>query len=407
MSKSVAPDTTAATAPPEARIQALDVIRGFAILGILAVNADGYAAPQSASLKPAMWLFGNEGRTAISYWIMDTFFHEKFLSIFSMLFGVSLYLVGGELSDRRKRRILARRLALLFLFGMLHGFGIWWGDILSLYAVTGAIMFFCRSWRPGMLLGIGIALYAAMAISDIPRSSVSFAENPPVATHTPDPAAISKRKARIAQTLAEAKGSWAGAYRVNAREYRNLLSGDLWLIPQTLGLMMIGLALFKFGFLAGLSSDRRYATMIAIGAPALILLGWLSWQTTVIERGIPAEHGIVLLLSPLVALSYASGLILLMRSRVSGWLAPLAATGRMAFTNYLTQSIIMTSIFYGGRGALMGKVDRPGLWALTAAIWLLQLIWSPLWLSRFEMGPFEWAWRCLTLGRRVPLRKSD
>ncbi|HUD95395.1 hypothetical protein [Sphingobium sp.] len=96
------------------RIQALDVIRGMSIMGILAVNADGYAAPQAASLHPQTWLYPNEGATALSYWVMDTFFHDKFVTLFSMLFGVSLFLVGGERSDRRKGVVLARRLVVLF-----------------------------------------------------------------------------------------------------------------------------------------------------------------------------------------------------------------------------------------------------------------------------------------------------
>ena len=79
----------------------------------------------------------------------------------------------------------------------------------------------------------------------------------------------------------------------------------------------------------------------------------------------------------------------------------------MALTNYLSQSLIMTSVFFGGRGAQMGNVDKPGLWAITVAIWALQFVWSPLWLSRFEMGPFEWVSRCLTLGRRIPILKHQ
>lgn len=408
-SKPAITDNIAGPAPRKARIQALDVIRGLAILGILAVNADGYAAPQSASLKPMMWLFPNQGWSAISYWIMDTFFHEKFLTIFSMLFGVSLFLVGGERTDRSRSRILARRLGILFLFGMLHGFGIWWGDILSLYAATGAIMYFCRSWKAGTLLMCGVALYAVMACSEIPVTALPFASPAAKAeaiSHlVPDPASLARREARVASSLAIAKGSWAGAYQLNTKEYWNLLRGDLWLIPQTLALMMIGLSLFKSGFLAGRSSSRRYGLAIAAGASALALIGWLSWQTTILEVPVPGERGFMLLLSPPVALAYIAALILLLRSRASKALPPLAAAGRMAFTNYLTQSLIMTSIFYGGRGALMGEVDRPGLWAITIAIWAVQLTWSLLWLSRFEMGPFEWIWRCLTLGRRVPLVK--
>jgi len=408
----IASPITAAVVKPvsgKARIQALDVVRGLAILGILAVNADGFAAPQSASLKPAMWLFPNVGWTAFSYWLMDTLFHEKFLTIFSMLFGVSLFLVGGDGTDPRKGRILARRLTVLLLFGLLHGFGIWWGDILSLYAVTGFLMFFCRGWRPRLLMGIGVALYAAMALSAVPTAAYPLASPSARAEATaaliPDPKVLAERKAKTLKEVAEARASWAGAYRLNTKEYVNLLSGDPWLVPQTLALMMIGLSLFKSGFLAGKSSDRRYVVAIAVGAAALVPVAWLAWQVDVLERPVLGDKGLSLLLSPAVSLAYVAALVLLLRAGAGKLLSPLAATGRMAFTNYITQSLVMTSIFYGGRGALMGEVDRPGLWALTIAIWILQLIWSSLWLSRFEMGPFEWVWRSLTLGRRVPLRK--
>lgn len=389
------------------RIQALDVIRGLSILGILAVNADGYAAPQAASLHPQIWLYPNEGATAFSYWVMDTFFHDKFITLFSMLFGVSLFLVGGERSDKRKGAILARRLCVLFGFAMLHGFGIWWGDILSLYAVTGGVMFFCRSWRPRTLLTIGIALYAVMVVRQIPAAAVFPASTATQvsAQHHSDPAALAKRKAMIADTLAEAKGSWSGAYRVNARSYLHLLQGDPWLIPQTLGLMMIGLALFRKGFLAGRADTRRYALAIAIGTPALVIIGWLCWQADVLEKPVPFTGAALLGLAPLVDLAYAAGLVLLLRTAMAPAMKPLAAAGRMAFTNYLSQSIIMTTIFYGGRGALMGEVNRPGLWLITLAIWALQLIWSPLWLARFEMGPFEWVWRMLTIGKVIPFKK--
>jgi uncharacterized protein len=391
------------------RIQALDVIRGLAILGILAVNADGFAAPQSASLKPTMWLYPNEGWTAVSYWIMDTFFHEKFVTIFSMLFGVSLFLVGGDGTDARKGKILARRLAILLVFGLLHGFGIWWGDILSLYAVTGFLMYFCCSWKPKLLMGLGVALYAAMALSAIPNAAYPFASpsarTKAEAAHVPDPRALAERKAKTLERMAEAKASWAGAYRLNTKEYVNLLSGYLWQIPRTLGLMMIGLSLFKSGFLAGRSSDRRYIVALTAGAVALVPLAWLTWQVDVLERPLLGHEGFNLLLSPAASLAYVAALILLLRAGLDELLSPLAATGRMAFTNYIAQSLLMTSIFYGGRGALMGEVDRPGLWAITITIWILQLIWSPLWLSRLEMGPLEWVWRSLTLGRRVPLRK--
>lgn len=176
-------------------------------------------------------------------------------------------------------------------------------------------------------------------------------------------------------------------------------------MPPTLGLMMIGLSLFKSGFLAGRSSTKRYATVIAAGTVALAIVSWMAWRKDIAEMPVLGEDAVGFFLTPAVSLAYASTLILLLRSGAVSLLSPFAAASRMAFTNYLTQSIIMTSIFYGGRGGLMGQINRPALWAIVLSVWALQLTWSPIWLSRFEMGPFEWVWRCLTYGRTVPFLK--
>ena len=394
-----APDQIVEPIKPKQRIQALDVIRGVAILGILAVNADGFAAPISASLKPAMWFFPNQGATAISYWIMDTVFHDKFVAMFSMLFGASLFLVGGEVSDRQRGRILARRLFFLFLFGMLHGLGIWWGDILSLYAATGAVMFFCRSWQPRTLMVLGVTLYVGMTLINFPISDLFVHSYLPAKTAL---ATVAAAKVHVAQTLAEAKGSWLGAYRVNVQSYLHVLSGYPRLLPSTLGLMMVGLSLFKSGFLAAKSSARLYAATASCAAPVFALVAWLCWKQDITLTPVPGTECGLILLAPIVVLGYSSLIILALKAGRSRWLAFFAAAGRMAFTNYLTQSIIMTTIFYGGRGALMGEINRPELWMIVIAIWVLQLTWSHFWLARFNMGPFEWVWRCLTYGHRLP-----
>jgi uncharacterized protein len=299
----------------------------------------------------------------------------------------------------------------LFLFAMLHGFGIWWGDILSLYAGTGFIMFFCRSWRPRTLMIVGVLLYAFTQCRQLPSAALPFASSEvrakAVAQMVSNDAATAKRRAKISADMAEAKSSWVGAYRVNAREYEHVISGYPWLVPSTLALMMIGLSLFKTGFLAGRSSVRRYGTVIAVGTIALAVVAWVTWQINVAGAQVQGGKFVESALAPIISLAYASTLILMLRAGAAFVLSPLAAAGRMAFTNYLTQSLIMTSIFYGGRGALMGQIDRPGLWAIVVAVWALQLVWSPLWLSRFDLGPFEWAWRCLTYGRLIPLLKRE
>lgn len=386
------------------RIASLDVIRGVAILGVLPVNADGFAAPIHASLKPSAWMFGNKGYTALAYWLMDWLFHEKFVAIFSMLFGVSLFLVGGEVSDKQRSINLARRLGALFVFSLIHGFGIWWGDILSTYACAGVVMFALRSLRPHILLGVGAAILLATAVQALPAERSTYAAGASTA-YVANVASRPKHQEpslQIKAELAEATASAKGAYALNARTYVHQLE-NLWqLLPRTIALMMVGLGLFKTGFFTGASPRRIYLTMISVGTLALGLIGGVTWMADVRES--PLAWGAFLneFLAPFAALGYVAALMLALRPGSGLWLAPFAATGRMAFTNYLTQSLIMTSIFYGGRGALMGQVDRPALWVIVAAIWMLQLVWSNWWLSRFEMGPLEWVWRWMTYGRRSP-----
>jgi uncharacterized protein len=187
----------------------------------------------------------------------------------------------------------------------------------------------------------------------------------------------------------------------------------LGLSMRTIGVMMIGLALFKWGFLAGRSQAWVYGVFIVVGLAAL---GLVAWQALLnFEAGFPFEHmmagGVAVntILSPLITLLYASALILLVKANALTWLTnALAAVGRMAFTNYLTQSLIMTTIFWGGRGfGLFGQVDRTTLMYIVPAVWALQLVWSPLWLSNFTMGPFEWVWRRLSYARPVSLVRAS
>jgi uncharacterized protein len=391
------------------RIAPLDLIRGLAILGILAVNADGFAATMSAYGNIDLWPFPHEGWTALSKWIVDAFFHQKFITLFSMLFGVSLFLVGGERSDKPRGKLLRRRLFWLFVFALFHGLALWWGDVLLLYAWSGLFVMFARSWRPRTLFIVGVLLYGLFtALQILGPLTLQFAPPETQAEVAAQMHPSAERIAEVRAQFADAGGSLAGAYRQNFAGWKALqLPSVLAFFVPTVGLMMIGLGLFKTGFFKGERGVGAYVATLIIGAAALAAVAWLSWQGVMAGAELLWAGGVEGLLNPLVSLGYASVLILIWKAGAAGFLSPLAAAGRMAFTNYLTQSLIMTSIFYGGRGlGLMGQVDRPALWGLVIAIWVLQLIWSPLWLSRFNMGPLEWVWRCLTYGRLVPIRKE-
>jgi len=182
----------------------------------------------------------------------------------------------------------------------------------------------------------------------------------------------------------------------------------IFMLPATIGLMLIGMGLFKSGFLAGRSPTWVYGLFIAAGAGSL----WMVWQETAafVAAGFPFVETMTKpynsFLAPFISLGYASLLILLARFGLKLILTPLACAGRMAFTNYLSQTLIMTTIFYGGRGlGWYGQIGWPEMWMVIGGVWAAQLIWSPLWLSVFQLGPLEWAWRCLTYKRMVPLLK--
>ncbi|WP_255567913.1 DUF418 domain-containing protein [Brevundimonas sp. PAMC22021] len=400
------------TAAPRARIATLDLIRGLAVLGILAVNADGFAATFGAYGSADLWPFPNEGATAISKWIIDAFFHQKFISLFSMLFGASIFLVGGERDERgaeERGRRLRRRLFWLFVFALFHGLALWWGDVLLLYAWAGLFVMLARSWPVRRLAVVGALLFGLFAgLQILGPLALQFA---PAETQAEVMASMHPTPERIAAVQAEtadARGSLAGAYRQNLKGWTSLQGPSvMFFVFPTVGLMMIGLALLKSGFLGGARSARVYVATAAAGALALAVVAWLSWRQTMEGADILVAGGIEFLLNPLIGVGYAACLILLWKAGRAGALSPLAAAGRMAFTNYLTQSLIMTTLFYGGRGlGLMGQVDRPALWAIVAAVWVLQLAWSVLWLRRFQMGPLEWLWRSLTVGQRLPIRRA-
>jgi uncharacterized protein len=400
--------TQPAPTPLGDRIATLDLIRGLAVLGILAVNAQGFAATFSAYGATALWPFPNEGASAVSAWVVDAFFHQKFIALFSMLFGVSIFLVGGESGDRTRGRLVRRRLFWLLVFALIHGLALWWGDVLLLYAWAGFLLHFARSWKAGRLFATGLTLFLAFGLPGV-FGALMLPHAPPevqaqvMANMHPTPDKV----AAVRADIAEAAGSWAGAYAQNFRGWTALqLSSVTFYLPITLGLMMIGLGLFKTGFLSGRLAAWVYLSAATIGGAALWATGSLSWRRLVFDEPLLWAGGVQALISPVVGLGYAAVLILIWKAGLARLLTPLAAAGRMALTNYLTQSLIMTTIFYGGRLGLMGQVDRPGLWLIVGVVWVAQLIGSTLWLARFQMGPLEWVWRRLTYGRRVLLRRD-
>ncbi|MNH63000.1 hypothetical protein D3C73_149560 [compost metagenome] len=393
-----------------ARIQTLDVLRGVAVLGILAVNAAAFALPMDAAMAPEQSPFPVVGASAVAHWLVEVFFHQKFVTLFSMLFGVSIFLVGGERGDETRERVLRRRLLWLALFGLIHGLAFWYGDILLLYAWSGLFVMLMRSMSARSLILFGAA--STLALATLQAATMWMTVNgPALLVDALSDESLSLAEGAVSASIAAYHSGWPAGLIENLKAWGILQSASLFgYVFATISLMMLGLGLFKAGFFHGRLPTRVYLILIAVGGAVLALLGVLEWREITAGPGVEATQGwakVVASYPIFITLAYASGLILL-TSRGVGWVRRLfAPVGQMAFTNYLTQTLIMTSLFYMPWGPrLMGQVDYPGQWAIVVAVWALQLIWSPLWLSWFRMGPLEWLWRRLSYGHDLPLRRE-
>jgi uncharacterized protein len=407
MTDTIAPTTEPLRPVAKAdRHLSLDVLRGLGVMGILAVNAVAFGMPMSVYMSPELSPFGMAGAEATAWWLVQTFFHYKFVTLFSILFGVSILLVGGERSDKARGALLRRRLGWLLVIGLLHGLLIWYGDILLLYACTGFVALLARSWTPRrlftvsltiLLLGSALAVAPLILLESAPAELQQkiIAEMNQPGSSVDVAAATAAMRAGLGSAMAENFKSWMILQPVSLIVF-------IW---RTGALMLLGMALFKTGFLTGKARTWIYLLLIALGGAGLAWTGWensMKLATNFAEPQAMGRYNMAYEFASLpITLGYASLAILLIRSRfVARLLNPVARLGQMAFTNYLTQSLMMTTIFWSGRGlGLFGELDRVELWGCVIAIWALQLVWSPLWLSRFPMGPMEWVWRRLAYGR--------
>ncbi len=393
---------------------ALDVLRGLGVLGILAVNIVAFAMPFEAFQSPKLSLLGFDADAQMSWWTVRTFFEFKFVTLFSMLFGVSIFLIGGERSDKARSALLRRRLFWLAVIGLIHGLVIWFGDILLHYAWAGLFMMLMRSWSARRLFWIGLTVLLLGSL---------FAVGPMLALEYA-PAATQEEVRASMGAMGTVESARAGVEAMRSGLLPAMKENfDAWVFVQaasllvfvfrTVALMMIGLALFKWGFLIGRAPVWVYLASVVAGGASLwavgesanaILASGFAFPTTYGRYGAANEF-----LSLVITLGYASTLILLIKAAAMRTvLRPLAAVGQMAFTNYLMQSVIMTTIFWSGRGlGLFGEFDRDELWLFVLAVWALQLVWSPLWLSKFSMGPLEWVWRRLTYGKGLEAKGGE
>ncbi len=390
------------------RYQSLDVLRGVAVLGIAMVNVQAFMMYYGALTYPPAHMDAT-GANAAAWLFTHVFFEQKFVTLFSALFGAGIILMVGEAADASRKIHFSRMRWLLFI-GLIHGFVFWFGDILTPYAIVGMIAVAFRKMGVVKLLVWGLLLVllsnGLMVAGLWSTSAMPGALDPAPFSTVPD-----------AETLAMFTGAYQSGF-LESRIYNAIgnavaLLSQLTLFgPRILGMMLIGMALFKSGFLLARWSPLVY------GAIALVCLGaglpglWVAAAPAAAD-GFPVEtlwvHGAVnAFLSLVVAFGYASLVMLICKAP---WLKlvrlPFAAAGRMAFTNYLSQTFVMVALSTGVFGpALWGEIERVEQVQLVIVIWVVQLIVSPIWLSVFRFGPFEWLWRSLSYGQLQPFMKA-
>jgi uncharacterized protein len=421
------------------RCVAVDVLRGFALLGILAMNIVGFGWPEVAYGDPFRG-GGFEGLNRGVWFGNHMFFEGKMMTVFSMLFGAGLVLMDQRAEKRgaKIRGIYYRRVLWLLVIGLIHSYLIWWGDILVLYAECGLLLYFFRNLKPRTLIILGflalsvlvpLVLGIAKSIDYMRVASVRYEAQTQAGEkhrgvdhmfydfwteHLRDEIfpSTEKKAKDWDKEMAAYRGSYLGIVKHRAPELLReqtkgfLIGGGFFAMSR----MLVGMGLMKLGVFSAQRSRKFYWWMVGlgygIGLPLMVFDA-----IELIQHRFSVDymiHGGILYNmfgSLVVALGHVGLLMLIVQSGAIGWLTRrLAAVGRMALTNYLTHSLVCTTLFYGYGFGLFGQINRIGLAAIVLTIWIFQLLVSPIWLKYFRFGPAEWLWRSLTYWRIQPMR---
>ena len=415
-----AADGAAADGPiprPKERIAALDLIRGVAILGILAVNIEGFAGPMAATVTPE-WNGAATGADRFAFAATMLLFEGKMRALLSLLFGASLllFIARAEKKGENGDVLQLRRLIWLAVIGYLH-FLLWWGDILFTYALAGFFALLLRHLPVKVLVPAALLAFTAW------HGSGMAASMEPVLAEIRLEAgmAMPLEKARLLKEGGQAQADSRAELQREAGGLPALVQYKLTHEPgfpltlaimtmgETLPLMLIGMALFRSGIFTGGWQCRQLWAMALGGISfgglltlALIGIAWSHLFPTVMMQAILGWWAAVPHL--VMALGYTAALILLAQNYRGGWLGTrIAAVGRMALTNYLGCTLVFTGIFYGWGLGLIGTVPERWLWVFVLGGWIAMLVCSKRWLDQHAQGPVEWAWRSLTHWRRLPL----
>jgi uncharacterized protein len=419
---------------PEERISSMDILRGVAVFGILAMNIYSFGLPSAAYGNP--FAYGGTDPLNIGTWLFTyVVFSQKFMSIFSMLFGAGLMVMYQRFleSGRPLKRIYYRRIGWLILFGIIHAFFIWHGDILFLYGVCGLILFVFRKFSvktlildSALALGFGLLIIIGVgAIFSYAEGAEKRLEEAELSGEEPAEIDIELQKMmedmketfnptqeEIQEEIESYRGGLGSTMETRSKlaamlNTNSLLFFGIW---RAGSMMLLGMALFKLGIFSATRSRKFYLWMVVIGYGIGIPLAYYGGQQLLasnydyIHKFMGGKYYNYLGSIP-VAIGHIGVVMLFCKSNLLPKLkTALSSVGRMALTNYLTHSIVFTLIFYGYGLGLFAKFNRFELMFFVLGMWIIQLIVSPLWLKHFRFGPAEWLWRSLTYKKKQKMR---
>ncbi len=416
------------------RIESLDVLRGFALLGILLLNILGFGLVSASYSNPGFDLV-NATALDVNVWAGIELFGEGAMRcLFSILFGAGVVLFTTG-SSGKSGALHYRRTFLLLLFGLFDAYILLWnGDILTTYAIAGFMLYPLRNFQAktlfgfaGVLIVLISLLYAGTGYGlDQARSAaqvVAASEQPdsldPSLTQGANQwkeftADFDFDDAAVAQELSQRRASYRSAFHWNLNKANEML---LFVMPMillwdALAMMILGMALYKVNVLQGERSSAFYLRLMLVGfAVGLTVNGYEVSRALTSGFDLMATFAQMQPTYQIGRLGMALGYIGLIvwfsqRGQLSVCRQALAAVGRMALTNYLMQSLICAVLFTGLGFSLVGEFSRAGLYPIVLLIWLFQLSFSRWWLHHFRLGPVEWLWRSMTYGRLPQLSRD-
>ena len=394
------------TAPSE-RIISIDVLRGFAVLGILIMNIQSFSMINAAYINPTA--YGD--LTGINKWVWilsHLLASEKFMSIFSMLFGAGIIIFSSRAVEKGRKAgpLHYRRNMWLLLFGLAHAYLIWYGDILTQYALCSFLAYLFRKLKPVKLVIIASVFFFVPFVLYL-FMGYTIQYWPPEA-YNQNMQSWMPAMESIRNELASMRGSWLEQMeqRIPGAIFMQTFFFAIYSFWRVMAMMLLGMALYKWGVLSAKRSKAFYTRMILIG----LLVGWSIvsigiWKN--FEAGWKMDYSMFTgsqfnyIGSLAVALGYIGLIMLICKSNIlEAVKRVLSAVGKMAFTNYILMSILATLIFYGHGFGLYGHVERGGQALFVIGIWIIILIISPVWLNYYRYGPLEWLWRTLTYWHR-------